>query len=142
MLFLLFIFIYYDVDDEQASQDELREYFGFFGSIKDARIIMDQVGQSRGFGFVTYDNESDALKVLAQRDQDFMFKDTKLNIGQAFRQNNQNNYNNNNQNNYFNRMNGGGNPGAPGQHQQAGGGGGNFNFQRRQPPQQHQQRFN
>ena len=87
---------------QTANQDELREYFSYFGSIKDARIITDTVGNSKGYGFVTYDNESDASKVLALREQDFLFKDTKINVGQAFRQNNNNNQFNNN-NNQFNR---------------------------------------
>jgi RNA recognition motif-containing protein len=72
----------------------LRDYFAYFGSIKDARIITDPTGVSRGFGFVTFENEMDAAKVLALKEQDFIFKDTKLNVAQAFR-------NNNNQNQQF-----------------------------------------
>ena len=75
---------------QTAVQDELRDYFAYFGSIKDARIITDTVGNSKGYGFVTYENEADAAKVLAQREQDFFFKENKLTIGQAFRQNNNN----------------------------------------------------
>jgi RNA recognition motif-containing protein len=120
---------------KQASQDELRDYFAYFGSIKDARIITDTVGNSKGYGFVTYENESDAMKVLAQREQDFIFKESKLNIGQAFRQNNQNNQNN------FNRQNNGGFGGQQGGFggQQMNGGGFGGGFQQRQ---QRNPRFN
>jgi RNA-binding protein Musashi len=33
---------------QTASQDELREYFSHFGHVKDARIITDPRGNSRG----------------------------------------------------------------------------------------------
>ena len=33
----------------QASQDELRDYFSHFGHVKDARIITDPRGNSKGY---------------------------------------------------------------------------------------------
>jgi RNA recognition motif-containing protein len=77
----------------KASQDELRDYFSNFGLVKDARIITDQIGNSRGFGFVTYNNEQDASKVLALKEEELIFKENKLNVNQAYR-----NHNNNHQN--------------------------------------------
>jgi RNA recognition motif-containing protein len=73
---------------QDASQDELRDYFSTFGLVKDARIITDQIGNSRGFGFVTFEQNEDASKVLALRDNDLTFKESKLNINQAYRNNN------------------------------------------------------
>ena len=75
---------------QTASQDELRDYFSNFGMVKDARIITDQIGNSRGFGFVTYNNEHDASKVLALKDEELIFKENKLNVNQAFRNHNNN----------------------------------------------------
>ena len=72
----------------QASQDELRDYFGHFGHVKDARIITDTRGNSKGFGFVTYDSENDAMKVLSLKEEELIFKENKLNIGHAFRKKN------------------------------------------------------
>ena len=72
----------------KASQDELRDYFGHFGHVKDARIITDTRGNSKGFGFVTYDSENDASKVLSLKEEDLIFKENKLNIGHAFRKKN------------------------------------------------------
>lgn len=73
---------------QTASQDELRDYFRHFGHVKDARIITDTRGNSKGFGFVTYDNENDASKVLSLKEEDLIFKENKLNIGHAFRKKN------------------------------------------------------
>jgi hypothetical protein len=74
----------------QASQDELREYFAHFGQVKDARIITDPRGNSKGYGFVTYESEQDASKVLSLKEEDLVFKESKLNIGHAFRKKNAN----------------------------------------------------
>ena len=40
------------------------------------------------FGFVTYDSENDAMKVLSLKEEDLIFKENKLNIGHAFRKKN------------------------------------------------------
>ncbi len=63
----------------------MRDYFSQYGLIKDARIICDPRGQSRGYGFVTYETEADAQKVLAFKEDELVFKEAKLNVGQAFR---------------------------------------------------------
>lgn len=73
---------------QTALQNELREYFSHFGNVKDARIITDPRGNSRGYGFVTYENENDALKVLSLKEEDLIFKENRLNIGHAFRKKN------------------------------------------------------
>ena len=51
----------------KASQDELRDYFSNFGLVKDARIITDQIGNSRGFGFVTYSFSSMVDELMKNR---------------------------------------------------------------------------
>lgn len=44
--------------------DELREYFSLYGIIVDCQIMLDhQNGRSRGFGFITFDNE-DAVELI------------------------------------------------------------------------------
>jgi RNA recognition motif-containing protein len=85
---------------QSASQDELRDYFSHFGLVKDARIISDPRGNSRGYGFVTYESENDASKVLGLKEEDLMFKENRLNIGHAFRKKNFNN-NGTNGNNFM-----------------------------------------
>ena len=50
-----------------TSEASLREVFEQFGEVAEATIVMDRdTGRSRGFGFVTYNEEADALKALEQ----------------------------------------------------------------------------
>eukprot|EP00190_Bangiopsis_sp_CCMP1999_P006832 CAMPEP_0198723924 /NCGR_PEP_ID=MMETSP1475-20131203/1430_1 /TAXON_ID= ORGANISM="Unidentified sp., Strain CCMP1999" /NCGR_SAMPLE_ID=MMETSP1475 /ASSEMBLY_ACC=CAM_ASM_001111 /LENGTH=93 /DNA_ID=CAMNT_0044485259 /DNA_START=36 /DNA_END=317 /DNA_ORIENTATION=- len=47
--------------------DMLREAFASFGSISDARVIYDRdTRRSRGFGFVTFDNDEDAATAVRE----------------------------------------------------------------------------
>jgi len=47
--------------------DRLKELFSKYGKIKDAIVMADKfTGRSRGFGFVTFANDSDADKALAE----------------------------------------------------------------------------
>lgn len=49
-----------------ASDNELREWFGPFGDIDSANVIMDKfTGQSRGFGFVEMSNDEQARAAIA-----------------------------------------------------------------------------
>lgn len=44
-----------------TSDQQLKEAFSSFGPVTDARVIMDrETGRSRGFGFVSYENDDDA----------------------------------------------------------------------------------
>jgi len=47
--------------------DSLRELFAQFGEITDVVVITDRMsGRSKGFGFVTFANEADAEKAIAE----------------------------------------------------------------------------
>ncbi|XP_072315843.1 RNA-binding protein Musashi homolog 1-like [Eucyclogobius newberryi] len=51
----------------QTTQERLLEYFGRFGDVKDCTVMRDPVTKrSRGFGFVTYEDQAGVDKVLAQ----------------------------------------------------------------------------
>lgn len=51
--------------DEEATDSDLRELFSNFGKVKGARVIADRnTGQSRGFGYVDFENEEDALYAM------------------------------------------------------------------------------
>ncbi|KAL6496947.1 hypothetical protein OROGR_028876 [Orobanche gracilis] len=46
------------------NEDDLREYFSSYGNVVDIQIMIDhQTGRSRGFGFVTFENE-DAVEII------------------------------------------------------------------------------
>ena len=50
-----------------VTSEMLKEIFMPFGRVIDARVLMDrQTGRSRGFGFVTFENEADADRATAE----------------------------------------------------------------------------
>ncbi|MDO8610199.1 MAG: RNA-binding protein [bacterium] len=50
-----------------VTNDSLRELFAQYGEITEATIISDKYsGRSKGFGFVTFVNEADAEKAIAE----------------------------------------------------------------------------
>ncbi|XKL59724.1 hypothetical protein PGB90_000740 [Kerria lacca] len=52
----------------QLTEPELKDYFQAFGNIKMAMIKRDQsTGQSKGFGFIRYENYESQIKVLSKR---------------------------------------------------------------------------
>mgnify|MGYP002526145310 CR=1 FL=1 len=52
-----------------TTTETLRDHFEQFGSVSDAVVITDrQSGRSRGFGFVTMDDDEEAKKALTESD--------------------------------------------------------------------------
>ncbi len=50
-----------------TTTEDLKSHFEQFGAVSDAIVITDrQSGRSRGFGFVTMDNDEEANKALAE----------------------------------------------------------------------------
>src|SRR3989338_5146018 len=50
-----------------ANEQSLKDMFSPFGEITEAIVIMDRyTGRSKGFGFVTFANEADAEKAIAE----------------------------------------------------------------------------
>jgi len=52
----------------ETTKEEYDQYFGKFGTVTDS-IIMSERGESRGFGFVTFDSEDAVEKVMAIADE-------------------------------------------------------------------------
>lgn len=48
----------------EVTSEEFKAHFAEYGNIDDAVIVADQNGVSRGFGFVTYDNQKSIEKAL------------------------------------------------------------------------------
>lgn len=47
--------------------DELRDYFSGYGSVVDYQIMIDhKTGRSRGFGFITFENEDAVENIFAE----------------------------------------------------------------------------
>lgn len=71
-----------------TTDHELRVFFSAYGSIKDTKIISDRAGISKGYGFVTFDTQEDADKIMKrvfEENESLIFKERKLNIGPAVR---------------------------------------------------------
>ena len=50
-----------------VEQDKLKELFASYGEIEEAVVISDRFsGRSKGFGFVTFVNDADADKTIAE----------------------------------------------------------------------------
>jgi len=67
-----------------ATDAELQEFFSQWGTVLSAKIIMDRdTGRSRGFGFVEFENEADAQKVLNLSEEELMFQKRGLKVSLA-----------------------------------------------------------
>ena len=55
--------------DWNTTDAGLAQAFGEFGNVSDAKVIMDrETGRSRGFGFVTFDNNAEADAAISGMD--------------------------------------------------------------------------
>ncbi|KAJ3101202.1 Protein phosphatase PP2A regulatory subunit B [Physocladia obscura] len=55
--------------DESISDDEFNELFGAFGPIISAVVSRDEIGKSKGFGFVNYENHEDAYRAVEEMNE-------------------------------------------------------------------------
>ena len=64
-----------------VKEDDLREKFAAYGELTEVTIIMDRMsGRSKGFGFVTFANDEDAKKAIAELDgKEFQGRNMKVN---------------------------------------------------------------
>jgi len=52
-----------------TTDESLRSAFETFGEVSEAKVISDRdTGRSRGFGFVTFDEEADGEKAMSDMD--------------------------------------------------------------------------
>lgn len=49
-----------------ASKEDLETIFGEYGELEEAILIKDDNGRSKGFGFITFINDDNALKAAAE----------------------------------------------------------------------------
>ncbi|XP_029941965.1 protein boule-like [Salarias fasciatus] len=68
----------------RVHENELRHFFSQYGAIKDVKIVTHRTGMSKGYGFVTFESQEDASKLLNSANG-ICLKDKKLSIGQAFK---------------------------------------------------------
>ncbi|XP_062852970.1 protein boule-like isoform X2 [Trichomycterus rosablanca] len=70
--------------DVKTNENDLRRFFSQYGTIKEVKIVIDRAGVSKGYGFITFETQEDAQKILHDADR-LCFRDKRLNIGQAIR---------------------------------------------------------
>jgi len=74
--------------DFKTTEEDLRDFFSKYGSVRDARIIRDRAEVSKGYnfryGFVTYDSQDSVDNALKDSDS-LDLHGKKLNIGRAVR---------------------------------------------------------
>ncbi|NWW43872.1 BOLL protein, partial [Pedionomus torquatus] len=68
----------------KTDENDLRKFFAQYGSVKEVKIVNDRAGVSKGYGFVTFETQEDAQKILREA-KNLNYKDKKLNIGPAIR---------------------------------------------------------
>ena len=67
----------------ETTENELREYFQDFGTVKESKVVRDRNGFSKGYAFITFESQEVADQV---RDQDSLeFRGKSLNVGKAVR---------------------------------------------------------
>ncbi|NXD80070.1 BOLL protein, partial [Halcyon senegalensis] len=70
--------------DLKTNENDLRTFFAQYGTVKEVKIVNDRAGVSKGYGFITFESQEDAQKIL-QETKKLNYKDKKLNIGPAIR---------------------------------------------------------
>ncbi|XP_052246904.1 deleted in azoospermia protein 2-like isoform X1 [Dreissena polymorpha] len=72
-----------------TTEQELKQFFSAYGAVKDSKIIADRAGVSKGYGFITFENQEDADRIIKKEvsveSDNLVFRDRKLNIGPAIR---------------------------------------------------------
>jgi RNA recognition motif-containing protein len=53
--------------DFKVNENDLKEIFEEYGTVSSSNIIIDKYsGKSKGFGFVTMDNDAEAIKAIKE----------------------------------------------------------------------------
>lgn len=53
--------------------------------MKAAKIILDRAGVSKGYGFITFENEEDARRLQLEYKENIVLRERKLNIAPAIK---------------------------------------------------------
>uniref|UniRef100_A0A8C3Q718 Protein boule-like n=1 Tax=Geospiza parvula TaxID=87175 RepID=A0A8C3Q718_GEOPR len=50
--------------DFKTNENDLKKFFAQYGSVTEVKIINDRAGVSKGYGFVTFETQEEAQKIL------------------------------------------------------------------------------
>uniref|UniRef100_A0A915HQB9 RRM domain-containing protein n=1 Tax=Romanomermis culicivorax TaxID=13658 RepID=A0A915HQB9_ROMCU len=68
---------------EEIDDEKLKEMFEKFGPILSSKVMSEESGKSRGFGFVAYENPEDADKCVKELNESLLPSGRKLYVGRA-----------------------------------------------------------
>ncbi|NXU10920.1 BOLL protein, partial [Pardalotus punctatus] len=68
----------------ETDENDLKKFFAQYGSVTEVKIISDRAGVPKGYGFVTFETQEEAQKIL-QDAKNLKYKGRKLSIGPALR---------------------------------------------------------
>ena len=66
-----------------TTEAELKSFFATYGTVKDAKIITDKGGASRGYAFITFEKQDEAERLISKDSEVIYFRNRRLNIGPA-----------------------------------------------------------
>ncbi|XP_076328214.1 uncharacterized protein LOC143234629 isoform X2 [Tachypleus tridentatus] len=67
---------------QNTTEEDLRDLFSKYGIVKFVKVIVDRAGVSKGYGFVTFENE-EAATLVQNEAENIVLKDRRLNIAAA-----------------------------------------------------------
>ncbi|XP_003740776.1 polyadenylate-binding protein 4-like [Galendromus occidentalis] len=79
----LFTNVYVKNFGEELDDGKLKEMFEVYGKITSARVMTDQTGKSRGFGFVSFENPDNAEQAVKELNDKELGNGKKIYVGRA-----------------------------------------------------------
>lgn len=70
----------------ETNIDDLRRFFSGYGNVKNVKIITDTEGQSKGYGFITFESEEEAKRVQSLANNSVLHERI-LHVGPAIKRN-------------------------------------------------------
>ncbi|XP_043922700.1 deleted in azoospermia-like [Protopterus annectens] len=68
--------------DGKTAECEIKDFFARYGAVKEVKLIMDRNGISKGYGFVSFQDEVDVQKIVESQ---ICFRGKRLKLGPAIR---------------------------------------------------------
>jgi RNA recognition motif-containing protein len=69
----------------EAGAEDLGTFFSKYGNVVEAKVVLDDKGRSKRFGFVTFSNKDDVAELIKKRA--IKFQEKMINVGPAVKKN-------------------------------------------------------
>ncbi len=71
--YFFFTNLFLDYNSGDTTESELCRVFSAYGNVKSTKIIVDRAGVSKGYGFVTFETEQEALRLQSEVSDSFKY---------------------------------------------------------------------